>query len=978
MSNLKLYNEFKKYFVSYSQSKTQSFPQRMIRSLKEVAPDKIFEFNKKPLILYFKITKELTKDEIFRRYWNFAEAPIIFIETDSEIEIYNGFEYILENGKPAPLELNTDNLNYYSLISGEYFNNNTFKSSNRRLDTTLLQNIKDARALLIEILDCANSDNIANALLGRILFIRYLIDRKIELYYNNKKQIVTNSDLKDILSDKKRTYQFFKDLQSNSRGFNGDWFPINEEEEKSVQQEHLSILRELISGTEIKTGQRSLFDYYDFSIIPIEFISNVYEHFIGEEKQKKDGAYYTPTFLVDYVLKYTVDDYFKNNPNKYNCKILDPACGSGIFLVEAFRKIVAQYEKVMGKKVDKKVIKKLVKDNIFGIDYNKNALQISIFSLYLAMLDYQEPKDIENFKFPYLTRDNPNFFNSDFFDTQAEFNKILKEKKIDFIIGNPPYGRSTIKAKSFADTYIKKEKISIGAKDIVQPFMIRVKDFSSDNTEVSFIITSKVFYNLKTDKFREQFLSQFKIKHILELSSVRKQIFENANTPVSIIFYKYSSKNEVLKNTIKYISMKPSPYFEKLKLLLISKSDFKKVSQAKLLEYDYLWKILVYGSYLDFHFIKRLKANTILKKIEKNKYPNGMGIQATKGKYNISSYLGKPFIDIPRGKQSDRYMTDFYIRKDLLNWKIKKVHRRGERELFKKYSVLIKRGINTDTLRAKSAILYKEAVFKHTLTGVNVPTKQEAQLFLGLIGSSLFAYFNLEHASSIGIEREQLHDTEKLQAPYIKNNNIIKQVNKIEKLQKEHFDTNNKDILNYNNRYKMLLKELDKAVLDAFNLTEQEYALIDYATNIVIPWVIQKKYNIAFTQYDYKDSRIEEYVNIFIKHYTKLYKPNNLYFQATIHWSKYAIGIYFRVLKDKPKSLVVWKKEENIETFLKLMQGKSLENLFIQKDIKGFEAYGFYVVKPNEIKNWHKAIGYLDFYEFKKAILRAGRANGNI
>ena len=64
---------------------------------------------------------------------------------------------------------------------------------------------------------------------------------------------------------------------------------------------------------------------------------------------------------LNYVLKYTVDEYFKNHPNGYNCKVLDPACGSGIFLVETFRKLVAQYEKVTNKKADEEIIKKLKK-----------------------------------------------------------------------------------------------------------------------------------------------------------------------------------------------------------------------------------------------------------------------------------------------------------------------------------------------------------------------------------------------------------------------------------------------------------------------------------------------------------------------------------------------------------------------------------------------------------------------------------------
>ncbi|KIM08261.1 MAG: hypothetical protein KU28_04025 [Sulfurovum sp. PC08-66] len=190
--------------------------------------------------------------------------------------------------------------------------------------------------------------DIANSLIGRILFIRYLIDRKVRL--NKYKKILSNEDLQSILASKEKTYELFEYLKSDD-GFNGDWFPIDKLEDELVNPQHLNILKELIGGTEIQSGQRSLFDIYDFSIIPIEFISNVYESFIGEEEQRESGAYYTPTFLVDYILKYTVDEFFKNNPNEYNCKVLDPACGSGIFLVETFRRLVAQFERVNDKKI---------------------------------------------------------------------------------------------------------------------------------------------------------------------------------------------------------------------------------------------------------------------------------------------------------------------------------------------------------------------------------------------------------------------------------------------------------------------------------------------------------------------------------------------------------------------------------------------------------------------------------------------------
>jgi len=995
-----IYNDFEKYLIPYNENENKSLPQRIKKALKEVFPDKLFFYADKPLILYFKVTKELTKEIIFKKYWNFSESPIIFIETETDIEIYNGFSYMLENKQPVPDKLNTDNLNYLSLISGEYFKSDAFKKSEKRLDTVLLKNIKYAREKLIvslskdslkdkliqinqlkdkkkkttifntfiedENTEYNNILHIANALLGRIIFIRYLIDRKIALFYKNEKQVIKNNDLETILLDKQKTYIFFRDLQSKENGFNGDWFPIGEDEEKLVEEKDLKILIELINGTQMESGERSLFEYYDFSIIPIEFISNVYEHFIGEDKQKQDGAYYTPTFLVDYVLKYTVDEYFKNNPDKYNCKVLDPACGSGIFLVETFRKLVSQYEKVTDSKADEACIKQLVKDNIFGIDYNKNALEISVFSLYLAMLDYQDPKDIANFKFPYLldsdkNEDRANFFENDFFDVGAPYNDILKEEELNFIIGNPPYGGSTIKDNSYADTYIKSNKIIIGNKDIVQPFMIRVKDLSREDTQISFIVTSKVLYNTqKTKIFRTKyFFNQFKVQHILELSSVRTQVFDTANTPVSIIFYKYSTKEEVQKNTINYISMKPSPYFEKLKLLIISKNDFKKVSQARLLDYDYLWRVLVYGSYLDFNFIKRLKEfKTIDQCIENPNNKQGITLKG-RDKNSTLEYIGMPYIQT-------KNFQPFYINKSPLIWEEKIAHRHKSREFFNTPSLLVSKG-SSKNLDLKMGILHEDSIFTDSISCIKHENTDDLYGIMAMLSSSFFKYYIMNTGSSIGVEREQVHNSEKFSLPYIYNSNVIQSAKDIEK-----YSTN--DFSQYDNEFTVLSTTLNDNVLNAFNLTSQEKILVDYTNNIIVPWIMQKDYNISFSPYECEDNRINEYVKIFTNHYENLYKDSGIYFQATINWSQYAIGIYFRTLNEEPKASIIWEKEENIENFLTLPQGKTLENLFIQKDIKGFESDGFYVVKPNEIKNWHKAIGYLDFYEFKDAILRAGKS----
>lgn len=938
-------------------------PQRMISSLQRVQPNKILVINEKPIILFFhednKILKDEGKQQVFKNCWNFSEAPIIIIENESDFEVYNGFEFIADSKSLDSLSKN--NLSYISILNGDYFKELKTKKENKRINKFLLENIKHTREELLKN-GLKTYKNIANSLIGRIIFIRYLIDRNV--YLNKYNKSLTNKDLQEILKDKVKTYELFEYLKDS---FNGDWFPIIHDDKNKVYEKyivnetHLKSLHKLISGYDYKNKIGSLFDIYDFSIIPIEFISNVYESFIGENEQKKSGAYYTPTFLVDYILKYTVDDYFIKNPDKYNCKVLDPACGSGIFLVEALRKLVTQFQKIKKRAIKDNELKKIVKDNIFGIDKDENAILVSIFSIYLAMLDYQNPKELDKFKFPNLlsseSNPNPNFFTNDFFDMSAEFGRILKSKRLNFIIGNPPYGKGTVSESKYALDFIKHTNIQIGNQDIVQPFLMKVKDFMYKNTKISFIVTSKVLYNLQSKDFRiKHFFNSFKINHILELSSVRKEIFENADVPVSIIFYENGTKQEIKENIIKYISMKPNPFFKTLKVLTISKVDFKNILQSKVLDYDYIWKILVYGSYLDFNFLKRLQEYDKISGIIDN---SNEGIMIGGGDKNPAlQYKGMPFIET-------KQMVPFYINPNLTTWNVQYVHRPRTLDVFKSPSLLVSKGIGSN-LDLKMGILHYDAVFTNSITSVHCKHVDTLYSIMGILSSDFFKYYTIQTATSIGIEREQNYNEERFSVPYTENAILVKIVKEIEK-----FYINQNDLLLKDDSLKSLKAELNDIIFKQLKVNSQEYALIDYTSEIVIPWIIQKRYEIPFKKLLFKDQILKDYISIFIEHYSKIYEQNDMYFQADVLWDDYAIGIYFKILDKKPNEIITWTKEKNIQNFLRISEGFTLENLFIQKDIKGFEEEYFYVIKPNEYKNWHKAIGYLDFYEFNDALLRS-------
>ena len=147
----------------------------------------------------------------------------------------------------------------------------------------------------------------AHSLIGRSIFALYLQDRGVlstgELNffaerYNNRYRRYT-----DLLISYEDTYDFFEFLHTR---FNGDMFPITVEEKNLVDREHLAILHELFTVDRQAGGQMLFFWAYNFKFIPIELISSIYEEFLHQEEEDKNGAYYTPPMLVDFVLNVTI------------------------------------------------------------------------------------------------------------------------------------------------------------------------------------------------------------------------------------------------------------------------------------------------------------------------------------------------------------------------------------------------------------------------------------------------------------------------------------------------------------------------------------------------------------------------------------------------------------------------------------------------------------------------------------------------
>lgn len=1006
------------FYEDLNNNKTDFLSIRVKETLLEyLKPDALFCINNEPLILFFEGQRDTEKLE--KQIWNFNQTPVIFINDKNQWVIKNGFK-LLETNKKLDTLTNTSSISdfeYFELITGKSWEKykSDFEQKNR-VDSFLLKNIEEVRSVLINPKLGNLHPKIANSLIGRVIFIRYLIDRNVEL---NKYQITQRGDFYQILTNQKETYNFFKQVKGD---FNGNLFPLEYEidgllieEKDKVTNYHLSILIDLLKGNKINSDssvQISLFDVYDFSIIPIEFVSNVYEKFIGIEKQAGNGAYYTPLFLVDYIQKETVSKYFKQNPNEYNCKVLDPACGSGIFLVESLRQIISQY-KILHSDYNstvekynqyKEKLKTLLTDNIFGVDKDENAISVAIFSLYITLLDNLEPKSIVGFQFPQLI--GQNFFSSDFFDKEKEFNKILKTHYFQYILGNPPWKTKHSKEKQLFENYIEdrrkeeKSNLEIVHREIAEAFLVRISDFNFGET--AFVVVSKILYKLeKKGIFRSYFLNNFSIRQVVELSSVRHQIFNQSNdsavAPATILFYKKENNIQLLRNNIvKHISLKPNIFFEAFKLMVIEKYDVKEIAQKYFIEEDWTWKILVYGNILDYYFVKRLKENyQNIEQItsDETKFIKGQGLKFTDGPKKIptESFKNIPFIGSLKKRLNNKgeevyeitnyknYLRPFYLKTDLEKWDASEVgYFPDDPRIFEAPSLLITGG-TTNNFKSVSAISYSNSLFKSSLTCIK-PLKNDdldnIKAISSIINSSFFSYYILSNGSSTGIEREETHDEEKWRVPFNMSDTLIQHYNDVEKLSIQYYSNNISDASIKNQLEKSIVK-IDDELINLFEISNQEKSLIDYANIVTIPLLkgkdIDRKKIIG--RIDYKNSLLDEYAQIFINHFDKRFNNNGHFFEVEILWSKYVVLMKFKITPrpSKEPNCIDWDRIDDkqlISIITKLGFENLSDNLFLQKDIKGFEEDYFYIAKPNQYKSWHSALAYLDLSEFIEAFFK--------
>lgn len=696
-----------------------------------------------------------------RDAWNCGVAPLLWIVSPQKIELYNTFQrpdsrddasshrldvFQLLDQELARLDSYAGRL---SMVSGHFWAHETRVRREGRVDLQLLQDLRTVENQL-----CSDDNqlprNVAQGLLGRSIFVRYLTDRGI-LSSDILKEF-GSEQLVSVLSTREHAYQLFEWIRTT---FNGDLFPITAAERRNVRSKHLRLVAETLAGVSPATGQGSLWPY-KFDVIPIELISSIYEQFAHSENTDEattQGLHYTPVSVVNLILDEVTRDL------QPGARVLDLTCGSGVFLVEALRRLVVL--KSNGRPPSRQLIRKTIKDQIFGVDRSEAAIRVASFSLYLTALELDpDPRPPSALRFePLIGR---NLFAADAFKleehTQA---RRLCAMKFDAIVGNPPWTYAGSEARP---TWRTGNEPPLPPRSQDFAFVWRSLDFAHPMTRFGLVMRATPFFSSAESSRRARNALFEKLAPIafVNLSALRNELFPTADYPAIVLLARLHNQSDT--STIPIISVPWTSAFSRSGAFDISPSDVRFASVRELTESPHALKVFALGSPRDRLLLRQVtdECVTLARTLENLELRFVTGVQLLAGDQNDASHLiGLPLLDsgelLPR---VDATKLPVFSRR--------KIHRPRDRAAFRAPLVLLGEGLREGRVSigfSDSDVVYTRSFYGISLAGKGNSETELAPCLAGILQSAVASWYLLLTASEFGIHKRKLLLQDILQVP---------------------------------------------------------------------------------------------------------------------------------------------------------------------------------------------------------------------
>lgn len=694
----------------------------------------------------------------------------------------------------------------------------------------------------------------AELLMGQVLFISYLEHR-------------------DIVSDTFRDRCNVEKLHSlvagrNSEGlrhlidilcekFNGDFLSDDRHDPWSALNDTgFEILDRFLRRTDMRTGQGDFWNY-DFSFIPVELLSGLYECFLSPDEQARSGSYYTPRHLA----MLAVDQAFAASLDPLSETILDGACGSGILLTTAYRRLIAIREARENSRLSFKERRDLLVSRIFGADVNLMACRVSAFSLYLSLLEGLNPSDIleaqerENTKLPTLANRNLLYGDrADFFRPDHGFS----EKRFSLIISNPPWVQPSGTARTSADRWAKKAGAPLVQRQIAGAFAIRALDFLQQEGRICLILPIALLLGSSSGPFVSYFFRALRPTRLINFGDLKDLLFPTTEHTCHVLLGSRRSSQNLAQipfdETFDYCVPKANISLN-YGLLTMQSADRHQPQTISVIQQPQLLVSLMWGDANDLSIWTRLATFGALSDFWKAR-PKGHRWICRKGIHvkdrsrppvSAARLQGEPFVTTaalgvgspvlhstrlsiwPAEQRTVAHLNDEILR------------------VFDGPRVLFPDGFSKEEHNLRSVFYDGPAAFKHSIGVIAGPQEDAALLqFVAIyLRSKLSRYFMMLRVWKMLCAREAIHLKDIESFPFFEPNsapNPKSAAAALARVSKRMSEISELPDLEQSRHYETLRDEFDDDVFDYFDLSGEERELVSETVELLMPSILPRSY----------------------------------------------------------------------------------------------------------------------------------------
>ena len=487
---------------------------------------------------------------------NFVRTRIIYVDRKGGNQFYK-----IDFSDETDFE---DNFNILWYLSKESVLSNALESEAKRrgisiekihIDQQLLDDLKTWRQLVSS--DIKNrypnkyaphtNDEIVQRIIDRLIFIRMAEDSQLE---DPVLEPIARRPNENTYDEVKKVFVYFR-KRYDSKLFEDDNKSLHEADKIDLSNDTIEkVIRGMLRPSNGKVK-------YNFASMDADILGAIYERYLayvlsqtpkrvklegGIAHRKEQGIYYTPTYIVDYIVRHTLGELLKNQRPEGISKIrvLDPACGSGSFLIKAYDIIDAylrrsvDYQTNLDIEADLPFSRKveILRNNIFGVDLDSKAVEITQLNLLMKIAESGERLPVlqRNIKCGNSVIEDPSAMDHNPLDWKQAFPEIMNGGGFDVLIGNPPYVRQEDlrEIKSFLEGFEVHDSIA----DLFVYFFERELKLLKDDGYFGMIVSNKWLKAGYGARLRH-FLKQFSIEQFIDFGDLK--VFQDATTYPCII-----------------------------------------------------------------------------------------------------------------------------------------------------------------------------------------------------------------------------------------------------------------------------------------------------------------------------------------------------------------------------------------------------------------------------------------------------------